>query len=352
VKEVPLHTVHILMATCQGEAYLEQQLKSIEDQSYGQWVLHFSDDGSSDQTLNILKAFKARIEQGGQPNPREHLIQDGVEPAPMNAVADSNLQQRRVYLYEGPRKGSTENFMHLVRLIAKEERLSSGDLLAFADQDDVWLDAKLARAVEWHLNARRQDEKLNEPPMLYAGKPYLVDEGLRVLGLSKTPIGPLSFNAALVENVLSGNTMVMNKVLVELLALVQISHSVWHDWSAYLVATACSGVLYFDEEPGVYYRQHGKNVIGVKTGLRQILSRGRWVFKGRYKTWMQTNLKGLGDLEHAMAPGPQDLKRRFEALRAEKRIWRRFLKTRQLSLRRQNPMIQVVLYVGLVLGFL
>jgi glycosyltransferase involved in cell wall biosynthesis len=319
------------MATCQGEAYLEQQLKSIEDQSYGQWVLHVSDDGSSDQTLNILNAFKARIEKTDQHDSTQHP---------------------RVHLYEGPKRGSTENFMHLVRLIALEGRLSSGDLVAFADQDDVWLKAKLARAVEWHLKARHQDATLNDLPMLFAAKTYLVDEGLRVLGLSKTPKGPLTFNAALVENVLSGNTMVMNKALVEVLASIQVSHSVWHDWSAYLVATACSGLLHYDEEPCVYYRQHEKNVIGVKTGVGQLLSRCRWIFKGRYKSWMQTNLKGLGDLEHAMAPGPRDLKRRFEALGAEKRVWGRVFKLRQLSLRRQSPILQIVLYVGLVLGVL
>jgi hypothetical protein len=61
---------------------------------------------------------------------------------------------------------------------------------------------------------------------------------------------------------------------------------------------------------------------------------------------------GLGDIEDAMASGPRDLKRSLESLRQERSAVGRLLKVRQLSLRRQNPFVQMVLYVGLVWGVL
>jgi glycosyltransferase involved in cell wall biosynthesis len=48
--------VAILMCTFNGERFLTAQLESILAQTHKNWVLWVSDDGSSDQTLEILKA--------------------------------------------------------------------------------------------------------------------------------------------------------------------------------------------------------------------------------------------------------------------------------------------------------
>ncbi len=332
-----LPTVHILMATCQGEAYLAQQLESIEKQSHPDWVLHVSDDGSSDKTMCIIEAFKARMEQGAVD---QKSLTEG-----------THAQRVRVHMYQGPQKGSTENFMHLVRLLGKDACIGSEDLFAFADQDDVWLPKKLEHAVAWHVQERRADATLNERPMLYAAKTYWVDEALRPLGRSKTPKGPLSFNAALVENVLSGNTMVMNKALIQILKCIQVSNAVWHDWSAYMVGAGCEGRLFYDEEPCVLYRQHDKNVIGVRTGWIEQWSRLRSVMGGRYKSWTQANLNGLQDINQTLGSDARQVLRLYESIRLERSAWARFLKARRLSIRRQNRFFQVFLYVGLVLGF-
>ena len=42
------------MSTYNGQEYLKQQLKSIQDQSFANWRLYIRDDGSNDQTRQII----------------------------------------------------------------------------------------------------------------------------------------------------------------------------------------------------------------------------------------------------------------------------------------------------------
>lgn len=50
--------VVIMMATYNGEKYIRQQIKSIEEQTFTNWSLYISDDCSNDSTLKILKRLK------------------------------------------------------------------------------------------------------------------------------------------------------------------------------------------------------------------------------------------------------------------------------------------------------
>ncbi|QWA09339.1 glycosyltransferase [Sodalis ligni] len=49
--------VAILMGTYQGERYIDEQLNSFKSQSYGNWTLYVSDDGSIDETLCKIQEF-------------------------------------------------------------------------------------------------------------------------------------------------------------------------------------------------------------------------------------------------------------------------------------------------------
>ena len=50
-------TVTILLCTFNGERFLAQQLASLERQTFKNWKLIASDDGSCDETKSILQAF-------------------------------------------------------------------------------------------------------------------------------------------------------------------------------------------------------------------------------------------------------------------------------------------------------
>jgi len=184
--------------------------------------------------------------------------------------------------------------------------------------------------------------------MLYAARTIKVDAQLKPLGLSKLPKGHLNFNAALVENTLSGNTMVMNLDLMKILRYIKLEHSVWHDWSTYQVASACLGEVKFDERSCLLYRQHADNVIGVKEGLLDQSVRMLKVAKGRYKSWTEANLLGLKDIEDQMSLEAIELVSLFREIRACQVFWRRLSLIGGLHIRRQNIFFQCLIYLGLL----
>lgn len=49
--------VNILMSTYNGQQFLAEQIRSIQEQSYIDWTLFIRDDGSSDRTREIIKDF-------------------------------------------------------------------------------------------------------------------------------------------------------------------------------------------------------------------------------------------------------------------------------------------------------
>ena len=51
------NTVAICMATYNGEKYICEQIESILNQSYKEWVLFIRDDGSTDKTIKIIKKY-------------------------------------------------------------------------------------------------------------------------------------------------------------------------------------------------------------------------------------------------------------------------------------------------------
>src|SRR5215467_9273459 len=106
-------TVTILLCTLNGERFLSEQLASLERQTFKNWKLIASDDGSSDRTKSILQAFKASYEPG------------------------------KIELIDGPRRGAPANFLFL----ACRKNLVS-EYYAFCDQDDIWEADKLARAID------------------------------------------------------------------------------------------------------------------------------------------------------------------------------------------------------------
>jgi len=109
-------SISVAMCTYNGEKYLRKQLESIAAQSRLPDELVICDDRSTDSTLEIIHHFTNTA-----PFPvRLHL----------NPV---NLG--------GATKGITRNF-------EQASGLCTSDLIAFCDQDDVWLTQKLARMAQ------------------------------------------------------------------------------------------------------------------------------------------------------------------------------------------------------------
>jgi glycosyltransferase involved in cell wall biosynthesis len=304
-------TVHILLATYNGAQFLTEQLESIARQTHSSWTLTISDDGSTDNTLALVAQFAKRITQ------------------PLTVL-------------QGPQqKSSTRNFCHLIQNAPAAE---ASDLYAFCDQDDVWLDNKLERAVQWH--AQQQSHAVR----LYCSRTQFVDEQLKPIGLSPGIQRTPSFGNALVQNIASGNTMVMSHDVLLAQKKVKPEHSVWHDWTTYLVATALGGMVCFDDEPSLLYRQHGGNVIGSNNGLAAQIKRFQPLLQGRYKAWTDANIAAFKDLQGLTPFRTISICDNFSALRDLPWPWMRINAWKKTEIRRQTFGSNFTLTLGLLLA--
>ncbi|MCA1711298.1 MAG: glycosyltransferase family 2 protein [Actinobacteria bacterium] len=208
--------VEVLMSTYNGSAYVADQIDSILAQSHEPFRLLIRDDGSTDDTRAILARY----------------------------ASDS-----RIRVLGGGNLGLPEAFFHLIDIASDD-----ADLYALADQDDVWMPEKIARAVA-ALSAIRG-------PALYCARVLVVDEQLRPLYPHELPRRGPSFANALVQNIALGCTVVINSAARDVLRGRWPAECVMHDAWMYLVI-AGTGTVVYDEEVVLQYRQHARNSVGM-----------------------------------------------------------------------------------------
>lgn len=124
-----MEQINVLVSTYNGEKYIEEQLKSIDCQTYSNVHVYVRDDGSTDHTVELVNRYI-----------RENELSDKYTVA------------------TGENIGFSKSF-HLLMQMA-----DSGEYWAFCDQDDVWYPNKLSNAVKW-----MQTQK-NDIPLLYQSK--------------------------------------------------------------------------------------------------------------------------------------------------------------------------------------
>jgi glycosyltransferase involved in cell wall biosynthesis len=222
--------VAVLLSTYNGNKYLDEYLISLRKQAWRDITLFVRDDGSSDITLQILKRN-----------------QD---------ISNTNL----LILPSDGHLGAAKSFLRLL------DGAGDGfDYYAFGDQDDVWLPEKISRAV----NKLKSVSK--NIPALYCSRLEYVDENLNHLQWSRIP-RRIGFGNAIVENIATGCTVVINKLARELIVSHNPLECLVHDWWCYLVVS-CFGQIVFDDFSSIKYRQHSSNIIGVATTFIDDVSR-------------------------------------------------------------------------------
>ena len=224
-------TISVVLATYNGGAFLRGQLQSLADQVRPPDELVVGDDGSTDDTLDILNAFADQV------------------TFPVKVTSHGGL-------------GAHDNFLSTCDEAA-------GDLLAFCDQDDVWLPDKLG-TIEATFNrygadlvthnATPVDDQLNPIRTGYRGN---------VPRLTFEP--PLSCNA---WRQMAGHAMVFRKNLLDGADWRERPNAQWqiepigHDELINIIAAAC-GLTVRIPNRLVLYRQHGANVAGAGTVIPQ-----------------------------------------------------------------------------------
>ncbi|MDG3180837.1 glycosyltransferase family 2 protein [Streptococcus suis] len=229
--------VNILMSTYNGQQFLAEQIRSIQDQSYTDWTLFIRDDGSSDNTKEILKNFERQ-------DSRIHLI---------DSDKSDNL-------------GVIKSFHKLVN----HDR---ADYYFFSDQDDVWLPNKL------ELSLKEAQNYLADLPLMVYMDLKVVNQDLEIMTESMVKSQSHHANTELVqeltENTVTGGVAMINHTLAEMWQ--ETDDILMHDWYLALLASAFGNLVFIDQ-PGELYRQHSDNVLGART-----LSK-------RFKKWIRPHI--------------------------------------------------------------
>ena len=216
--------VNILMSTYNGQQFLAEQIRSIQEQSYTDWTLFIRDDGSSDNTKEILKDFEHQ-------DSRIHLI---------DSDKSDNL-------------GVIKSFHKLVN----HDR---ADYYFFSDQDDVWLPNKL------ELSLKEAQNYLADLPLMVYMDLKVVNQDLEIMTESMVKSQSHHANTELVqeltENTVTGGVAMINHALAEMWQ--ETDDILMHDWYLALLASAFGNLVFIDQ-PGELYRQHSDNVLGART---------------------------------------------------------------------------------------
>lgn len=245
------------MSTFNGALYLHDQLESLLHQTHADWVLYWRDDGSSDATLNIMTEFAAGAGQG-----------------------------RCVQVPGPPRNlGPAASFHLLLRFVATN--LEPNTVVAFADQDDVWLPNKLRRG--WAALSKTKYDL----PLIYCARQILVGPGLNRIGESTLDLRHSGFPSSLIQNVATGCTVMLNGPAVRLVAASEPPAVTMHDWWCYLIVTAGGGRLLHDQEPVILYRQHAGNLMGAPVSLLNRGAAALWRGPRPFMSTLRQNVAAL-----------------------------------------------------------
>lgn len=214
--------VSIAMCTYNGEQYLAEQLDSIVGQTYANLEIVIVDDCSSDGTLDILTEYAKR-------DNRIRLI-----------CNDENL-------------GFVRNF-------EKAINECRGDLIALADQDDIWFLNKISCLVE----------NIGEDWLIYSKVAVIDSNGVRQ-DVEFPTVNRIEGRCALsliLNNCVTGHACLIRRELLEL-AMPAMSQMPYHDqWLA--IVAASRGKLKAGSDVLSLYRKHDSNAVWGSKSRRRI----------------------------------------------------------------------------------
>ena len=222
-------TVDILMATFNGEKYLNEQLTSLEHQTWSQWRLTVCDDGSSDRTVEILEEFQRRM----------------------------GKEKVRIIRNDPPTGSAKNNFIQMLKECG-------GQYIMCCDQDDLWHTDKIKKTLG--CMCRMEEKYGRQTPLMVHTDLRVVNEALHELhpGFHKYVDlfhdGRLSHE--LIQNQVTGCTVMINGALRSYLDRIDDFDSIlMHDhWLA--ITAIVFGKIGYLNVATIDYRQHGDNSVG------------------------------------------------------------------------------------------
>lgn len=219
--------IAVLLAAYNGENYIREQLESLHNQTFQDFVCYIHDDGSRDGTMDILKEYENMY-------PEQFVIMDGTATG-----------------------SSKANFMFML-----DKVIGQYGYYMFCDQDDVWIPEKIEM-----LYSRILQEPEEVPCVVYSDM-KVVDESLHMIADSFADYTHIIPEEAVFPNTAlrgyaAGCSMLFNVSLARLIVVKDTTKLLMHDWWVMLVASLMGKICYI-EQPLVLYRQHSNNIMGAK----------------------------------------------------------------------------------------
>jgi glycosyltransferase involved in cell wall biosynthesis len=227
--------IDILLATYNGEKYLEEQLNSILNQTYQDFKITIRDDGSTDHTVAIIEKYQQK------------------HPKQISFITDKKKNL-----------GPAQNFMELFKY-------SKAEYIMLSDQDDVWLRDKIAIT----LSAMHEAEKN------YPNKPLLIHTDLQIVNHHLQEIAPSYFrykkfnskNSAthqlIMQNIVTGCTIMINAKLRD--KIKPNDCVIMHDHYLAIIASLFGKIICLNKTT-MLYRQHANNVVGASPHNKYLIS--------------------------------------------------------------------------------
>ena len=229
----------VLLAAYNGEQFISQQLQTVLNQTNKPYKILINIDQSDDKTESIVQDYAKK-------NPEIQIL---------------NINKRF--------GSAAENFINLII----DADLTDFDYIALADQDDIWKEDKLEKAIQ----------KLEQGFDSYSSNVQAFwEDGQKKIIKKNQPQKKFDH---LFESAGPGCTFILTKELA--LKLQQFLKNGrfnqldnYHDWLIYAFARTHGFKWYIDSYPGVDYRQHSSNVFGANVGIKAFISRTNRVLAG------------------------------------------------------------------------
>lgn len=210
-----MEKIDILLATYNGERYIQSQIYSILTQTLTNWQLIIHDDGSTDGTIEKIREIQKLDD-------RILIVED-------NIICG----------------GAANNFLHLLKN-------ATSDYVIFCDQDDIWFESKLQVLY---------DSIQSEPK---AAAVYCNAYGYNGTHITSNQVSLFErdslSNSLFLNSGVQGCSLLFNRPLIEML-LDFPSFIVMHDHYITMGAVSFGKLKYIDLSL-MLYRQHDQNVTG------------------------------------------------------------------------------------------
>ena len=302
-----LPRIAILLATYNGQQFLNCQVHSLLSQQNVAVHIFARDDGSTDDTIGLLRALKAS------------------HPSRVTLITDAH----------GPTGSAATNFFALLKGVD----IADFDYVALSDQDDVWLPTKLQRAIEciringgggYSSNLLAWSDEIDTS--------WILDKGGQPKSLDY-----------LFQGASAGCTYVLERASAAYVQrrLNELAHpycdGISHDWVLYAICRSAGFPWFFDEGIHIRYRQHSSNVYGALPGVKGMIARFRMMRDGWYKAhivWLGNVIENHSEETAILAAvGRGSLSDRFML------IWNAFYFRRKVS---DVWKLRIALVIGLL----